>query len=112
MEEEVENGEIVMTTLNGIPRSWDAFIQGICSRRNLITFNTLWEEFSQEEDRIVSREENMGNEYQALIAHTNKIRRGHHHLKKSKHSHQNKKDNPRSSNRDLSKFRCYTCDEK
>src|SRR5713226_8454101 len=37
--EEVENGEIVMTTLNGIPRSWDSFIQGICARINLITFS-------------------------------------------------------------------------
>ena len=25
--EEVENSEIVMTTLNGLPRSWDSFIQ-------------------------------------------------------------------------------------
>ena len=33
VEEEVENGEIVMTTLNGLPRSWDSFIQGICDRR-------------------------------------------------------------------------------
>ena len=44
VEEEVENGEIVMTTLNGLPRSWDSFIQGICDRRNLITFTRLWEE--------------------------------------------------------------------
>ena len=29
--EEVENGEIVITTLNGLPRSWDSFIQGICA---------------------------------------------------------------------------------
>ena len=26
MEEEVENGEVVMITLNGLPRSWDSFI--------------------------------------------------------------------------------------
>ena len=49
MDEEVENAEIVMTTLNGLPSSWDSFIQGICARRNLITFSRLWEEFSQEE---------------------------------------------------------------
>ena len=56
VEEEVENGEIVMTTLNGLPRSWDSFFQGMCARRNLITFSRLWEEFSQEEARIVARE--------------------------------------------------------
>ena len=34
MGEYIENGEVVMTTLSGIPRLWDSFIQGICARRN------------------------------------------------------------------------------
>ena len=38
VDEEVENEEIVMTTLNGLPRSWDAFIQGICARKKLVKF--------------------------------------------------------------------------
>ena len=33
IEEEVENAEVVITTLNGLPGSWDSFIQGMCSRR-------------------------------------------------------------------------------
>ena len=49
IDEEVENVEIVMTTLNGLPRSWDSFIQGICARIKLFTFIRLWEECSQEE---------------------------------------------------------------
>ena len=48
VEENVEEGEIVMTTLNGIPRSWDSFIQAICARR-LIYFSRLQEECAQEE---------------------------------------------------------------
>ena len=48
VEEEVDNGEIVMTALNGLPKSWDSFIQGICARRKLITFNRIWKECSQE----------------------------------------------------------------
>ena len=58
-----------MTTLNGIPRSQDSFIQGICARRKLITFSRMWEECSQEEDKIVAREENMGNEGQSHNTH-------------------------------------------
>ena len=54
VDEEVENAEIVMTTLNGLPRSWDSFIQGICARRKLVNFSRLWEEYSQEEGRISS----------------------------------------------------------
>ena len=33
VDEEVENAEIVITTLNGVPRSWDSFIQGMCAIR-------------------------------------------------------------------------------
>ena len=48
VDEEVENAEIVMTTMNGLPRSWDSFIQGICAGNTLVKFNRLWEECSQE----------------------------------------------------------------
>ena len=34
----VEEAEVVMTTLNGLPRDWEAFIQGICSRRKITKF--------------------------------------------------------------------------
>ena len=53
----------------------------------------------------------MGNEDQALTTHTKKSKRDYHHPN-GKHSHQNQKDNPRIYRRDLSKIRCYTCDEK
>src|SRR5713101_813945 len=56
VDEEVENIEIVMTTLNGLPRTWDSFIQGIYARKKLAKFSRLWEECSQEEAQIVARE--------------------------------------------------------
>ena len=55
VEENVVEGEIVMTTLNGLPKSWDSFIQGICARRRLISFSRLWEECTQEEARLITR---------------------------------------------------------
>ena len=36
VDEEVGNAEIVMTTLNGLPRSWDSFIQGIYAGKNAL----------------------------------------------------------------------------
>ena len=51
----------------------------------------------------------MGSEDKAFTVHSKEIRRDYHHPK-GNHSHQ--KDNPRKSNKDLSKIRCYTCDEK
>ena len=47
VEEEVENSEVVITTLNGLPRARDSFIQGICARKKLVKFSRLWEECSQ-----------------------------------------------------------------
>ena len=38
IEENVEEGEIVMTTLNVLLRSWDSFIQEIRARRKPISF--------------------------------------------------------------------------
>ena len=100
VDEEVENVENVMTTLNGLPRSWDSFIQGIYARKELVKFSRLWQECSQEESRVEAREENMGSEDQALIVHSKKgIRENH--LHQGKHFHQK---NP-------SKLGCYTCDE-
>ena len=86
VDEEVENAEIVMTTLNGIPRSWDSFIQGICARKKLVKFNRLWEECSQEEARIAAQEEKMGNEDQALIVHSKRTRKNHYHSKVRSHT--------------------------
>ena len=52
--EEVENAKVVTTTLNGLPRSWDSLIQGICARKKLVKFRRLWEECSQEEAQIAA----------------------------------------------------------
>ena len=87
IDEEVENAEIVMTTLNGLPRSWDSFIQGICARKKLVKFSRLWEECSQEESQIAAREEKMGSEDQAIIVHSKKGRINPHYSKgKKSHS--------------------------
>ena len=86
-----------MTTLNGLPRSWDSFIRGICARRKMISFIQLQEECTQEEARLITREENMrATKDQDLIVHTKK-----------------KKDKKQKNiNRDPSNARCYACDEK
>ena len=33
VEEEAENAEVVIATLNGLPGSWDSFMRGMCARR-------------------------------------------------------------------------------
>ena len=45
----VSEAELVMTTMNGLPRPWDPFIKGVCSRRKLTKFSRLWEDCTQKE---------------------------------------------------------------
>ena len=95
-----------MTTLNGLPRTWDSFVQGIYARKKLVKFSRLWEECSQEEAQIAAREEKMGSEDQALIVQSKKPKSNHH---KSKYSNQR---NNFKKPRDKYRFICYTCDER
>ena len=99
-----------MTTLNGLPRSWDSFIQEICAKKKLIKFNRLWEECTQEEARLVSREVKMGtSDDQALTVRAKK-----NEGKREDQSHRKPKkfQKNHSSKRDYCSLICYTCDEK
>ena len=59
-----------MTMLNSVPRYWDPFIRGVCSRRNLTKFSRLWQYFTKEEARLEAREEKLGEEEnEALVAY-------------------------------------------
>jgi hypothetical protein len=38
----LDEDELIMTTLNGLTRPWDAFIQTICARKEKLQFDNLW----------------------------------------------------------------------
>jgi hypothetical protein len=62
--------ELTMTTLNGLTRPWDAFIQTICARNEKLQFDSLWEECVQEEARVANIEAILlRDEDQALVSH-------------------------------------------
>jgi hypothetical protein len=56
IEDIIDEDELIMTTLSGITRPWDAFIQTICARKEILHFDSLWEECVQEEARVANRE--------------------------------------------------------
>jgi inosine/xanthosine triphosphate pyrophosphatase family protein len=51
----VDDAELVTTTLNGFPSSWDPFVQGICAKSKLPKFDKLWSDCTQEESRLISK---------------------------------------------------------
>jgi hypothetical protein len=52
----LDEDKLIMTTLNGLRRPWDAFIQTICARKEKLHFDSLWEECVQEEARVANKE--------------------------------------------------------
>jgi hypothetical protein len=50
----LDEDELIMTTLNGLTRPWDAFIQTICVKKDKLQFDSLWEERVQEERRVAN----------------------------------------------------------
>jgi hypothetical protein len=81
----LDEDELIMTTLNGLTRPWDAFIQTICARKEKLQFDSLWEECVQEEARVANQEAVLlRDEYQALASHA-KVGNKMSHFKKETH---------------------------
>ena len=71
----LEEKDLVMTALNGLPSSWESFIQTISGRTKLPKFDKLWAKCSHEETRITSRQRLHGTqpkENQAFVSHAKK----------------------------------------
>jgi hypothetical protein len=114
-----------MTTLNGLTRPWDAFIQTICARKHKLQFDSLWEECVQEESRVANQEALLSRDGdQALATHTKGGRNKYYFQKEThKESHpQNKfihkESQPRRfqkfqkgqrREKDFSSYQCYHC---
>ena len=52
----LEEKDLVMTTLNGLPPSWESFIQTISVQTMFPEFDKLWVECTHGETRIASRQ--------------------------------------------------------
>ena len=71
----LEEKDLVMTTLNGLPPYWESFIQIISGRTKFPKFDKLWELCTQEETRIAARQRLHGTqpkENQAFVSHAKK----------------------------------------
>ena len=51
----LDEDELVMTALNGLTRSWESFIQTMCSRKESTKFDIVWEDCIQEDARVANK---------------------------------------------------------
>jgi hypothetical protein len=98
----VEDVELVTTTLNGFPPSWDPFVQVICARRRFPKFDKLWSDCTQEESRLISKTQKTNeDENQALSSQVRK--------RKKREEVKLKKYKRPCYKKDASKIRCCNC---
>jgi hypothetical protein len=121
----IDEDKLIMTALNGLTRPWDAFIQTICARKEKLKFDSLWEEYIQEETRVTNREALLArDDDQALDTHTKGGRKKPYFQKEThKEPQQSNKFNYKESHprrfqkrgqrkeRDYSSVQCYHCDK-
>ena len=71
----LEEKDLIMTTVNGLPPSWESFIQTISGQTKLPKFDKLWIECTREETRIAAYQRLHGTqleETQAFVSHSKK----------------------------------------
>jgi hypothetical protein len=70
----ISNRELVLTTLNNLPKHWEPFLQSISGSENLPTFDRLWRDCTQEEIRLIARgvEDSPHDDNHTLALHTKK----------------------------------------
>ena len=103
-----------MTTLNGLPPSWESFIQTISGQTRLPKFDKLWVDCTKEKTRIASRQRLHGpqvEENQAFITHAKKGKGKGRKFHKHKHQARRPSSSPnrRERKKDLSHIQCHKC---
>jgi hypothetical protein len=107
----MSNREIVLTTLQNLPKSWEPFIQSINGREALPTFDQLWTDCTQEELRIRNRGvEDSPEENHALALHTKKGGRFKRNSRQ-KFKGENPPSNPSYQRREALEIQCFRCDK-
>ena len=91
----LEEKDLVMTIISGLPPYWESFIQSISGKIKFPIFDKLWVECTQEEMRITTCQRLHGTqpeENQAFVSHAKKGKgRGR---KSFNHKHEDKRSSP------------------
>lgn len=113
----VADRDLVILALNGLPQSWEPFIQSISGRSKLPKFDHLRADCIQEETRLATRGDGRNShneESQVLVAHAIRERGKGRKGKRGtfKRNRDRKADSvPELKKKDLSHIQCYRCDK-
>jgi hypothetical protein len=100
IEEIISEKELVNIVLNGLPKTWDAFVASINTRKDYPTFEELWNFCAQEESRISAKEKFQRKDDDQ--AYTTKFKK----FRNKKKFDSRKKPNQEKY---MSKIQCFNC---
>jgi hypothetical protein len=92
--EVITDSELVRIALNGFTKEWEVFVKCVVGREHLPNWSRLWDDFTQEEirERSQSSEQKTDRVDENVVLTAKRKKKG-------------------SSGRDLSKVRCYCCNQ-
>ena len=112
--DKLDEDELVMTALNGLTRPWESFIQMMCSRKESLKFDVVWEDCIRDETRLANKEALPKQDDQALVTHTkrrsqpNFKKRNHKESQPSRRIHKTRESPPC---KDYFSLQCVHCDK-
>jgi hypothetical protein len=106
--ERVDSTELVRTALNGFSKPWESFVRSIVAREHIPSWERLWDDFVQEENRIGSGSTSQqhgedGDENVALSAKSKKK------TKKGPKGGDKQQQKGGEQKKDMSKVKCFAC---
>jgi hypothetical protein len=112
--ETISDRELVMTTLNALPRHWEPFLQSISGRADLPQFDHLWTDCTQEETRLIARgvQDSHLDDNQALASHARKgNKRNRRSFNKAFKDKKTSTTSGHEHRKDISRIQCFRCDK-
>jgi hypothetical protein len=111
--ETITKRELIMTTLNALPRHWEPFLQSISGREDLPEFDRLWTDCTQEETRLIARgmQDSHHDDNQSLTSHANRGRRNRRSFGKEFKDKKTSTTPGHEHRKDISRIQCFRCDK-
>jgi hypothetical protein len=108
----ISNREIVLSTLNNLPKKWEPFLQSISGREKLPTFDRLWTDCTQEELRPRNRgvEDSLDDNH-ALALHAKKGGRFKRNFRQTFRDEKTPSTLGYDQRRDITEIQCFRCDK-
>jgi hypothetical protein len=111
--ETITNKELVMITLNALPRHWEPFLQSISGRADLPEFDRLWTYWTQEETILIARgvQDSHHDDNQSLASHAKRRRRNRRSFSQAFKDKKNSTVLGHEHRKDISRIQCFRCDK-